>query len=165
MTLRRILVPLLCAGLGVAADTQTAAPPGKTPWSESFTMTLKDSERTFVVFEGNNYLVIDKADLDDREFVSGKDVMLATKFERADGPLAHFYNLTRLDAVASAETWATRLDGDNLYVFGRVVVDATGKAMLTTEHVAEAPSDSQIIADHLAKVGEEDYEGRLMVAE
>ncbi|MBA3846719.1 MAG: hypothetical protein H0X45_08750, partial [Planctomycetes bacterium] len=169
MNMRRILVPILCTSslcttFGLASGA-TGDSPGAQPWSESFTMTLKDSERTFVVFDGTSYLVLDKADLDDRVFTNGKDVMLAAKFERGDGTLAHFYNLPRLDATAGPELWATRLDGDNLFVFGRVTIDELGRAALAVDHVAEAPSDNQMIADRLAAAPENDYEARLKVAE
>jgi len=142
-----------------------------TPWSESFTMVLKERERQFVIHHGVSYLVMQPGDIDDPAFLAGKEVMLAAKFERAlDRTHALLYQLDRLDVTGRADLWSTRLDGDNLYLFGRMRSKASAArkaAALTLEvtGLAQAPSDSQTISERLKAVAPGDFAGRLAVAE
>ncbi len=89
--LRYLIVPVFALGAtGWSADTQPTAG----PLGETFTMILKDSERTFVVHNGISYLQTKPEDFADHDFLNGKDVMLLAKFQ-ADS----------MRAVAMAPIW------------------------------------------------------------
>jgi hypothetical protein len=81
-----------------------------------------------------------------------------------EGPRAYLYGLSKLEASGPLELWRTRVDGDNLFVFGRVtVVGDLPKLQITA--VETAPSDRQIIDKRLAAVvPADDFTGRLAVA-
>jgi hypothetical protein len=162
MLFARHLVPAL---LFAATACPAAEPaPATTPWSETFTMTLQDRPRSFVVFDGTSWMVMAPEDLKDPAFLAGKDVMLPGKFERTDGQRAWFFGLEKFYADGHLDHWATRLEGDNLYVFGHITEAAPGRTVLTVRSVSAAESDAQIIAGRLNAAKLDDYEGRLAVA-
>lgn len=161
MPFLRHLVPALLLG---AVACPAAEPTKATPWTETITMTIKDKPRAFVVTEGTSWMVMSPEDLADPLFLLGKDVMLPGKFERTDGQRAWFFGLDRFVAEGRADHWATRLEGDNLYVLGRVTEAAPGRTVLLVSAVHAAESDAQIIAARLSTVKLEDYAGRLTVA-
>ena len=161
----RHLVQIMLLGM-VAVGCPAAEGPARTaqPWTETFTMTLQDKTRSFVVYDGTSWLVMDAADLKDPAFLAGKDVMLAGKFDHTDSQRAWFFSLDKFHADGRLEHWATRLEGDNLYVFGRITVATPTGTTLTVHRVVAAESDAQIITAKLNGVALEDYSGRLAVA-
>jgi len=162
MIVRRVVIPLLALGALSGATTEPAANPGPA-WSESFTMQLRERPRTFVMLASVAYLTIQPDDLADPLFLVGKDVMLAAKYERGDAGRAWFYGYDRLVAQGQPGQWATRLEGDNLYVFGRIVTAPLGLELRVTD-VALGESDAQTIARRLEQVPVQDHPGRLHVA-
>jgi len=159
----RMLVPAMLVGLAAGAAAETA-PVVPLPWTETFTMTLQDKVRSFVVYEGTTWLVMDPSDLKDPVFLVDKDVMLPGKFERTDSQRAWFFSLPRFRAEGRLEHWATRIEGDNLYVFGRMSQPTPEEYVLTVRTVAAAESDTQIINLKLNQLALGDYAGRLAVA-
>ena len=162
MIVRRVVIPLLALGALAGATSEPATSSGPA-WSESFTMQLREKPRTFVVHAGVAYLTMHGDDLADSAFLAGKDVMLAGKFERGDGVRAWFYGYDRLTATGLSESWATRLEGDNVYVFGRIVSTSSGLE-LRVAAVELGESDAQIIARRVEQVPASDHPGRLQVA-
>ncbi len=168
-TLRRARAALLptLAGLALFAApgyaAETTPQPGAKPWSDSFPMQLKGKERTYVVYQGNSYLSALPDDIADPGFLDQKDIMIAAKLGRVEGGKARFYNLAKLEASGPLELWRTRIDGDNLYVFGRVTA-VQGLVHLEVVAAENAPSDQQVIAARLAGVPASDLAGRLAVA-
>ena len=162
MIVRRVVIPLLALGALAGATSEPATSSGPA-WSESFTMQLREKTRTFVVHAGVAYLAMHGDDLADSAFLAGKDVMLAGKFERGDGVRAWFYGYDPLTATGLSESWATRLEGDNVYVFGRIVSTSSGLE-LRVAAVALGESDAQIIARRVEQVPASDHPGRLQVA-
>ncbi len=156
-------LPLLLVSGGCWAADQQRTVDG--PWTETFTMEIKDSERTFVVHNGASYLVTKPEDFTDRAFLLEKDVMVAAKFERGQSDHVSLYGLEDIDVRASAESWSTKLDGDNLYVFGHMSSDPeTGKPALRVAGIEPAPSDMQVIAARMKDIAKDDWEDRLAVA-
>jgi hypothetical protein len=163
---RARLLPTLAALVLFAAPgrgAESPPQPGAKPWTDSFPMQLKGKERTYVVYQGASWLSALPEDLADPGFLDHKDVMLAAKLGRVDGGKARFYNLPKLEAGGPIELWRTRIDGDNLYVFGRITA-AQGQVHLDVVAVEIAPSDQQLIAARLAGVPAGDFAGRLAVA-
>jgi hypothetical protein len=160
--LRRIaIVPVLLLG-NIAWTAEGPAATG--PWTESFTMTIKDSERMFVVHNGASYLLTKAEDFSDSAFLADKDIMVLSKFERGQGDHITLYNLPEIDVTAAQELWGTRVDGDNLYVFGHMGANAeTGKSLLRVAAIEVAPSDGQLITKRLANIQKTDWDGRLAV--
>nr|MBA3710737.1 hypothetical protein [Planctomycetota bacterium] len=153
------ILPVLLAG-GAAWCADSRAPNG--PWTESFTMTLKDSERTFVVHNGASFLITKPEDFADRDFLLDKDILVMGKFERGQGDRISLYNLPGFEVRSAPELWSTRVDGDNLYLFGHVGTDAeTGRPALRLSGIESAPSDGQIIANRLANIQKTDWDSRL----
>jgi len=160
--LRYLIVPVVAWS---AAAWSAEAQPSSGPLGETFTMNLKDSERTFVVHNGTSYLLTKPEDFTDHDFLNGKDVMLVAKFQRGQNDRIWIYKPDDLEVDAAPELWSDRVDGDNLYLFGRLAWDNDqGHAVLKVAASAQAPSDTQWINDHLKGVAKDDYEGRLKVA-
>ena len=159
----RFLVPMVLCGL-VASTAAETAPAAPVPWAETFTMTLQDKVRNFVVYDGATWLVMDPNDLKDPIFLADKDVMLPGKFERTDSQRAWFFGLPHFRAEGRLEHWATRIEGDNLYVFGHISQPTPEEFTLTVRSVAAAVSDTQIINQKLNQLALGDYAGRLTVA-
>ena len=163
MSTCRLFAPLLLAAqFAITAEAPPAAGEGK-PWSETFAMTLQGKDRTYVVHEGNSFLMAAVEDLATPSFLNGKDVMFNAKLGRIEGTHVRFYNFPKVDADGPVELWRTRVDGDNLFVFGHMTY--TGTVLhLQISAAASAPSDSQLIAERLSKVAADDLNGRLGVA-
>ncbi len=167
--MRLALVPLLAAmSLTVWAADPPAADATKPalPWTDSFTMTLQDVERTYVVYDGTSYLMLQDDDFTKGNFLAGKDVMMPAKFESGSGDRLTLYGHTDLDVICESDLWNTRLDGDNLYLFGHCSVDPdTNRMQLKVSAMAAAPSDASVIADKLKDVPKGDWTKRLAVAD
>ncbi|MBA2479929.1 MAG: hypothetical protein H0V44_04645 [Planctomycetes bacterium] len=152
---------LLTSALAWSSDAPTTL---AGPWTESFTMTIKDTERVFVVHSGSSYLVTKPEDFADADFVSEKDVMVTSKFERGQGERIALYNLPEVEVKAAADLWSTRVDGDNVYIFGHMTTDTeTGKPVLRVSAIEPAPSDGQLIAKRMANIQKTDWERRIAV--
>lgn len=155
--------------VGTALTSATAADPADAskapaePWSESFTMVLQNRDRTFVTRGANTYMVMEAKDLAKPNFLNGKEVLLLGKFEHTDGQRAYFFGLDRFAAVGDLTLWATRLEGDNLYVFGDIRV-TRDSVELHAREIITARSDAQLVAQRLAEVKPDDYAGRLQLA-
>jgi hypothetical protein len=158
-----LLAALLALGASPFVAAETAATPAAKPWTETFAMTLKGKERTYVVHNGNSYLLATVDDLADANFLDQKDVVFNAKLGRVDGTKVRFYNLPKVEAEGPLELWRTRVDGDNLYVFGHMH-RVNGVQHFAIAAAENAPSDSQIIADKLAGVAPDDLNARLGVA-
>ncbi|MBA3685120.1 MAG: hypothetical protein H0W72_07750, partial [Planctomycetes bacterium] len=158
----------MLAGSAWSAEPPVAPANGEKPWSEQFTMVLKEHERTFVVYNGAAYLVMQADDLKDPGFLDRKDVMIDGKFERADRDKAWFYHLDKLVALAPADRWATRLEGDNLHIFGKASTGTAANGLpqvtLAVTAVEVAASDAQVIAKLIDAVPANDYDARLKLA-
>jgi hypothetical protein len=163
MSTCRLFAPmLLAAQFAISAEAPPAAGEGK-PWSETFAMTLQGKDRTYVVHEGNSFLMAAAEDLATPSFLNGKDVMFNAKLGRIEGTHVRFYNIPKVDADGPAELWRTRVDGDNLFVFGHMTFNGTA-LHLQISAAANAPSDSQLIAERLSGVATDDLNARLGVA-
>jgi hypothetical protein len=125
-------------------------------------MILQDQDRTFVVYEKITYLMLIPEDSSNNAFLAGKDVLLAGKFERSDHENAFFYHYDTLPLIGQAEYWNTRLDGDNLFVFGRI--SGSGNLVLKSKTILDAPSDGSLIERRLKSLEAKDYPGRMQVA-
>lgn len=159
-----ILRQLPLVGVMLLATGLSAAEPEQ-PWSESFQMRLQDRDRTFVVRNGDAYLLLEKGDLGAPDFIAGKEVSVLAKFERTDGQRAYFFGLDRLVALADLEVWANRLEGDNLHLFGLATRGTEdGTIEIRVRSVVVGRSDQQQVDDRLAKVATDDFKGRLAVA-
>jgi|GEM_PF-3077142 hypothetical protein len=163
MSTCRLVAPLLlAANLAFAAEPVVAGTDTK-PWSETFSMTLQGKERTYVVHDGVSYLMATLEDLATPAFLDGKDVMFNAKLGRIDGQHVRFYNIPKVESEGPVELWRTRVDGDNLYVFGHLSL--VGSTLhLDIAAAAGAPSDSQLIATRLSAIAADDLNGRLGVA-
>lgn len=158
-----LIASLLFAGGLTAADPIQHAPTHDKPWKETFSMTLKGKERTYVVYQDNSYLLAQPEDLNDPGFLNHKDVVVAAKLGRIANGMVTFYNLPKVQSTGPAELWRTRIDGDNLYVFGRfTVTDGVQRFAITA--VETAPSDQQIIDKKLAGIPAENFDARLAAA-
>jgi hypothetical protein len=158
MHVRRTLVPLLIASVSWGADVLRA----DGPWTEQFTMVLKDTERTFVVHAGTSYLATRPEDFADRDFLVDKDLMIPAKFQHGQGDHVLFYKLEDFDIRSAPEQWSVRVDGDNVYVFAHCSLDPdTGKPVLRIAAMEPAPSDAQLIAARLKDVRKTDWDERI----
>ncbi len=163
MSTCRLFAPmLLAAQFAIAAEAPPASGEGK-PWSETFAMTLQGKDRTYVVHDGNSFLMAAVEDLATPSFLNGKDVMFNAKLGRIEGTHVRFYNIPKVDADGPVELWRTRVDGDNLFVFGHMTFNGTA-LHLQISAAANAPSDSQLIAERLSGVAADDLNARLGVA-
>jgi hypothetical protein len=157
-----LVTSLLFGGL-FAADPIQHAPTHDKPWKETFSMTLKGKDRTYVVYQDNSYLLATPEDLADPGFLNHKDVVVAAKLGRIANGMVSFYNLPKVVSTGPTELWRTRIDGDNLYVFGRfTLVDGVQHFAITAAETA--PSDQQIIDKKLAGVPADNLDARLAAA-
>jgi hypothetical protein len=160
--LRHIVLPVLLAAATAGGAAEAQKLPADGPWSETFTMVLKDAERTFVVHAGASYLATRPDDFADRAFLLDKDLMIAGKFRSGQGDRIVFYGLDDFEARAKPEMWSTHVDGDNLYIFAHCSKDPeTDKPMLRVDALEPAPSDAQVIASRLKGVAKDDWDERL----
>lgn len=162
------LVPLVSLALSGALAPVWAAE-GSHPWTESFSMLIGGQERVFAVYQGTSYLVLTANDAANRALLLGqKDVVIASKFER-DG-VTGARQRVRLagfpEAVAEGDTalFSTKLEGDNLFLFGSLTMPAEGKGRFEITVTSAAPSDAQVIAGQLAGIPATDYAARLKAA-
>ncbi len=163
MSTCRLIAPLLLAAQFACAAEVAPVVGEVKPWSETFAMTLQGKDRTYVVHDGNSFLMATLEDLATPAFLNGKDVMFNAKLGRIEGSHVRFYNIPKVDADGSPELWRTRVDGDNLFVFGHMTLNGTA-LHLQIVAAANAPSDSQLIAERLSKVAADDLNARLLVA-
>jgi len=157
-----ILTSLLFGGLLTAADPVPPVANDK-PWKETFSMTLKGKDRTYVVYQDNSYLLATPEDLADPGFLNHKDVVVAAKLGRIANGVVSFYNLPKVISTGPTELWRTRIDGDNLYVFGRFTV-RDGVQYFAITAAETAPSDQQIIDKKLAGIPADNHDARLAAA-
>lgn len=134
------------------------------PWTDEWSMTLKGSERWYVEHNERNYLEVIPADLDGLDFLVGKDVMIQSKFKQLEGTTVQFYNFPTLVVGADSESWSTIIEGDNVYVLGKVVKLDERRLKFKTDAVLRAPSDSAIIASKLSEIDENDHDARIAFA-
>ena len=159
--LRPLLASVLSMALVAAADSA--------PWSETFTMPIGGQERTFIVYHGGSYMVLSAADALNKNLLLGrKDVVTTAKFER-DGLTAarqrlRLSSFPEVVAEGDSSLFATRLEGDNLYLFGTLTTPDAGKGRFEVMAVEAAPSDAQIIAKQLDGIPATDYPARLKAA-
>jgi hypothetical protein len=158
-----LVASLFVIGGLAAADPTQHAPVHDKPWKETFSMTLKGKDRTYVVYQDNSYLLAQPEDLSDPAFLHDKDVVVAAKLGRVANGMVTFYNLPKVVSSGPMELWRTRIDGDNLYVFGRfTVVGGVQRFAITAAETA--PSDQQIIDKKIAAIPADDYDARLAAA-
>ena len=94
-----LLSTVLFGSLITAADpvTNPLTPSAKDkPWKETFAMTLKGKERTYVVYQENSYLLVNPDDLTDPAFLHNKDVVIAAKLGRIAQGTVTFYNMPKV---------------------------------------------------------------------
>lgn len=168
MSPRLLLIPLLASSLAgftpsfaIAGDAPPAIASDK-PWKETFAMTLRGKERTYAQYLGNSFLIATPEDLADATFLDQKDVVINAKLGRVDGMNVRFYNLPKVEANGPLELWRTRIDGDNLWAFGRITAGTPTRFAVVA--VEAAPSDAQIIAERTANIRADDWNGRLAAA-
>lgn len=165
---RLLLIPLLASSLaGFAPGSASAgdAPPASAndkPWKETFAMTLRGKERVYAQYQGNSFLIATPEDFADPTFLDQKDVVINAKLGRVEGMNVRFYNLPKVEAQGALELWRTRIDGDNLWVFGRISAGTPTRFAVVA--VDAAPSDAQIIAERTANIKADDWNGRLAAA-
>jgi hypothetical protein len=147
-----------------AADPVQFAPEHTKPWKETFTMQLQGKERTFVVYDGNSYLLTSPKDRTDLSFLHNKDIVVAVKLGRVDNGRVSFYNFSNINAFGPMELWRTRIDGDNLYVFGRFILN-NNVGNFTIVAAENAPSDQQIIEQKMSTIPPADFAGRIAAAQ
>lgn len=161
LLLSPLIATALSMGLVVAAEG--------TPWNETYTMSIGGQERTMVAYLGGNYLLLKPIDALDKKLLLGtKDIVTTAKFER-DGVTGSRQRLrlssfTAIVADGPSSLFATRLEGDNLYLFGTLTVTETGKGRFEVRAVEPAPSDAQIIAAQLEGIPATDFAARLKAA-
>ena len=158
-----LLSTVLLSNLITAADPVTNPLAKDKPWKETFAMTLKGKERTYVVYQENSYLLVNPDDLTDPAFLHHKDVVIAAKLGRIAQGTVTFYNMPKVIATGPTELWRTRIDGDNLYVFGHFTI-INGTQYLSLVAAESAPSDQQIIDQKMATVPADNLEARLAAA-
>ncbi|MBA3697756.1 MAG: hypothetical protein H0W78_02660 [Planctomycetes bacterium] len=160
---RLLVTSLLFVGGLAAVDPIQHAPVHDKPWKETFGMTLQGKERTYVVYQDNSYLLAQPEDLSDPGFLHDKDVVVAAKLGRVANGVVSFYNMPKVVASGPMELWRTRIDGDNLYVFGRFTV-ANNVQRFAISAAETAPSDQQIIDKKIAGIPAENFDARLAAA-
>ena len=146
-----LVTSLLFIGGLTAVDPIQQGPVHDKPWKETFGMTLKGKDRTYVVYQDNSYLLAQPEDLADPAFLHNKDVVIAAKLGRVANGMVTFYNMPKVRSVGPMELWRTRIDGDNLYVFGRFTT-SDGVQHFTIVAAETAPSDQQIIDKKIASI-------------
>lgn len=151
---------LLLATLGAEEPA-----PLPVPWAETFTMEMKENARTFVVYQGSSWLMLRLEDANDRELMRGsKDVVLETKLGRGvDGRLTIF-GFPQVQVEADPSLLRTRLEGDNVFLFGQLGAEGEQATRFRISAVEPAPSDQQRIAHRLAPFARQDWPGRLKAA-
>lgn len=157
--LSRLLL-IACAGVAVAAEP-AGATGGSAPWKVSFTTTVRDAERSFVELEGRTYLLI-KAEEAVSALNDGQDVALIGKLRRLPGDRFGLYRADGLVLSASGDALAGKLDGDNLYLAGRLGING-GKGTLQVAKAVPAESDNQLLQTRLAGIADDDWDRRLAV--
>jgi hypothetical protein len=156
------------AAVLVAASLTAADPPAPVAgaWTDTFTMAIRDVERTFVRHAGEAWMQVLPAELKDPSFMAGKDMLFTAKLRVAptadDAERVRLYGVD-LPIVAPATVWAARVPGDNLHVFARGEIGAKGP-QLKVVLVEPAASDRSIIDARMAGVAKDDWQGRLAVA-
>jgi hypothetical protein len=158
-----LLSSVLFGSLITAADPVTNPLAKDKPWKETFAMTLKGKERTYVVYQENSYLLVNPDDLTDPAFLHNKDVVIAAKLGRIAQGTVTFYNMPKVISTGPTELWRTRVDGDNLYVFGHFTI-TNGTQYLSLVAAESAPSDQQIIDQKMATIPADNLEARLAAA-
>jgi hypothetical protein len=159
-----LLSATLSANLACAADPVQYAPEHTKPWKETFSMQLQGKERTYVVYNGNSYLLTTPKDRSDLSFLHNKDIVVAVKLGRVDNGRVTFYNFTNINSYGPMELWRTRIDGDNLYVFGHFTYDNNnGNFSIVAAEIA--PSDQQIIDQRMSLIPPADFAGRISAAQ
>ena len=138
-----------------------------TPWTETFTMAIRDQERTFVRYRNDAWLQIPVGELSDSSFITNKDVVFTAKLRTP--PLGEDVSRVRLYGVnlpliSTASAWAARVEGDNLYVFAKVEAGLDRSLQVRVVAAEPAPSDHAIIEARLAGIPKDDWQGRLAVA-
>jgi hypothetical protein len=157
--LRPLLPFLALAALGAGEAAQPF------PWKETFTMPLDGGERTFVVHRGGSWMLVGRSDLSDGKLLAGsKDVALESKIERTPGGGLRLPGLEQVEIAGDQVLWRTRVDGDNLYLFGQLSGLPGNRARLVVAAVESAPSDLHRIGRRLAEAGKEDWPARLKAA-
>ncbi|NRA38045.1 MAG: hypothetical protein HRU15_07895, partial [Planctomycetes bacterium] len=135
------------------------------PWTDEWSMDLRGVERWFVEYEKNNYLETIEADLDDLQFLVNKDVLIQGKFKQIQNNGIELYNYPTLRMGGNTELWSTIIDGDNVYVLGKVrSVNAQGELIFQNKFVLRAPSDAIVIANKLSEIDESDLDARVKFA-
>ncbi len=157
------LTSLTVAGGGSAAAAE------ETPWNETYAMPIAGRDRTIAVYKGVGYLVLTAGDAVDPALLIGqKDVVIATKFERDNTPggrqRVRVPGLPGIIGEGDRQLFASRLDGDNLWLFGALSAQQSGSGRFDIVAVETAPSDAQIIAHQLAGLPATDYPARLQAA-
>lgn len=168
---RYLLVPLGLSLLSlpslVGADSPSATPAAVAPtgpWTETFTMVLRDTDRTYVVHDGASYLLTQPSDFEDQSFLVGKDVAILGKFQRGQDRRVWLYRPADLEVVAEPEQWSDKVDGDNCYFFGHIDLSPEGHAQLLVRSVAAAPSDTEIIHARAVGIPTSAWDQRLALA-
>ena len=156
-----LLSALLFGSIMSAADSLPNL--AEKPWKETFPMTLKGKERTYVVYRENSYLLTNPDDLTDPSFLHDKDVVVAAKLGRITQGSVTFYNMPKVVCTGPTELWRTRIDGDNLFVFGHFTI-VNGVHALSLIAAESAPSDQQIIDQKMALIPTDNFEARLAAA-
>ena len=156
-----MLSALLFSSIISAADPVLNLP--EKPWKETFAMTLKGKERTYVIYRENSYLLTNPDDLTDPSFLHDKDVVIAAKLGRIAQGNVTFYNMPKVICTGPTELWRTRIDGDNLLVFGHFTI-INGVQALSLVAAESAPSDQQIIDQKMALIPTDNLEARLAAA-
>lgn len=136
-----------------------------TPWTDQWSMNLRGVERWFAEYEKVNYLEVVDADLDDVTFLVGKDVLIQGKFKRVQNNGVELYAFPILRMGAATEQWSTIVDGDNVYVLGKVrSVNSKGELNFRSAHILRAPSDAIVIAGKLSEIDDSDLDARVQFA-
>lgn len=150
---RLLIVTGICLNFCSAADDL--------PWSDEWSMTLQGVERWFIDYKDKSYLQVEPADLDDLKFLISKDVMIQTKFRQLSGTTVQFYSFPTLIIGTDTESWSTIIDGDNVYILGKVSKIYGDRLKFKTKEVMRAPSDANLIASKLADINEKDFTARI----
>lgn len=132
-------------------------------------MPLAGSERTLVMYRGGSWLLMRHQEMMDPALLIGsKEVVVEGKFERelqnGDRLRVRLPMHPTWQVEGSSELWSTHLDGDNLWLFGRLTFTGTGQPVLAVQAVESATSDAQLIANRLVGVLADDWDGRLKAA-
>lgn len=158
--LTRLLV-LACTGSFLLAGEAPAAAAGSAPWTPSFTTQVRGKERQFVVFKDSTFILV-AADELASGLGDGQDVALTGKLRKLAGGKLGLYRVDKLVLEGAGEALAGKLDGDNLFLLGSVVLNGQARTM-TVRHAAIAPSDAQLLQERLTGIAEDDWDRRLGV--